>query len=299
MNKLFQYLCQPQPHPVVLKRWRIVVISSLIVLFVLGIFQPFGIEAMLKGGIVVLAGFVLITIIGVSIVVYLLPFCFKRFYAENWTVGKNLLNSFLIVLLISSGNTYYHCLLTRSNSQFSMGSVADTFLFYLVITFLVSIVPFIIIAFLQRNRSLSQHLQEAQALNKKLAGEIPPPQTVYNSAPITLSGNTKDSIRLHPEQFIYLEAYGNYVKVNYTEGGPVKQKLLRTTIKQMEDALASVPFIIRCHRAFLVNTQQIASVKGNSQGYKVSFTYPIEEIPVSRGYTKELQRSLCDAIPKP
>jgi hypothetical protein len=288
MNKLFQYLSRPQPHPVALKRWRIVVISSLIVLFVLGIFQPFGIGTMLQSSFVILAGFVLVTIVGVSIVVYLLPLFFKRFYSENWTVGKNLLNGCLIVLIISSGNTYYHYLLTRNNSQFSVGSVADMFLFYLVITFLVSIVPFIIIAFLQHNRSLSQHLQEAQDLNKKLAEEIPPPQTVYNSEPITLSGNTKDSIELHPEQFIYLEAYGNYVKVNYTEGDLLKQKLLRTTIKQMEDALAPVPFIIRCHRAYLVNIKHITSVKGNSQGYKVSFDYPTEDVPVSRGYTKAL-----------
>jgi DNA-binding LytR/AlgR family response regulator len=100
-------------------------------------------------------------------------------------------------------------------------------------------------------------------------------------------------MKLHPEQFIYLEAYGNYVKVNYyTEDGLAKQKLLRATIKQMEDALAPVPFIIRCHRAYLVNTKHITSVKGNSQGYKVSFDYPIEDIPVSRAYTKELQSSL-------
>jgi DNA-binding LytR/AlgR family response regulator len=288
MNKLFQYLSRPQPHPVVLKRWSIVVISSLIVLFVLGIFQPFGIGAMLKRSFVVLAGFVLVTIIGVSIVVYLLPLFFKRFYSGSWTVGKNLLNGCLIVLIISSGNTYYHYLLTRNNSQFSVVSVLDMFLFYLVITFLVSIVPFIIIAFLQHNRSLSQHLQEAQDLNKKLAEEIPPLQTIYNSDPITLSGNTKDFIKLHPEQFIYLEAYGNYVKVNYVEGKSVKQKLLRTTIKQMEDALASVPFIIRCHRAYLVNIKHITSVKGNSQGYKVSFDYPTEDVPVSRGYTRDL-----------
>jgi hypothetical protein len=288
MNKLFRYLTRPQPHPVVLKRWSIVVISSLIVLFVLGIFQPFGIGTMLKRSFVVLVGFVLVTIIGVSIVVYLLPLFFKRFYSGSWTVGKNLLNGFLIVLIISSGNTYYHYLLTRNNSQFSPGNVSDTFFFYLVITFLVSIVPFIIIAFLQRNYTLSQHLLEAQDLNKKLAEEIPPPQTVYNSDPIILSGNTKDSIKLHPEQFIYLEAYGNYVKVNYTEGDLVKQKLLRATIKQMEDALAPVPFIIRCHRAYLVNTKHISSVKGNTQGYKVSFDYPTEEVPVSRGYTKAL-----------
>jgi hypothetical protein len=270
----------------------------LIVLFILGIFQPFGIEEMIKRGFAVLAGFVLVTVIGVSIIAYIFPLLFKRFYSENWTVGKNLLNSLLILLTISLGNTCYHCLLTYKDIPFNWENASVTFLFYLAITFLVSIVPFAIITFLQHNHSLSKRLQEVQELNKKLAGKTPSPQTAYNSKPIILSGNTKDSIELHPEQFIYTEAYGNYVKVNYAEGGLIKQKLLRTTIKQMEDELAPVPFIIRCHRAFLVNIQQIASVKGNSQGYKVSFDYPVEEIPVSRAYTKELESSLCNAIPR-
>jgi hypothetical protein len=290
MNRLLRYLNRPRPHPAILTRWRIVAIPSLIVLFILGIFQPFGIGVMIKGGFAVLAGFVLVTAAGVSVVAYILPLFFKRFYSENWTVGKNLLNSFLVILAISLGNTFYHCLLTRDSLPSGWENIPGIFLFYLVITFLVSIVPFSIIAFLQRNLSLSQHLLEAQELNKQLAEKIPSPQTVYSSTPITLSGNTKESVELHPEQFIYLEAYGNYVKVNYTEGGLVKQKLLRTTIKQMEDELTSVPFIIRCHRAFLVNIKQIASVKGNSQGYRVSFTHPVGEIPVSRGYTKELTR---------
>jgi hypothetical protein len=288
MNRLFQYLNRPCPHPATLKRWRIVVVPSLIVLFILGIFQPFGIGEMIKGGLAVLAGYVLVTAIGVSIVTYIFPLLFNHFYSRNWTVGKNLLNNILVVLTISLGNTCYHCLLTDKSAPFNWEDVSAVFLFYLVITFLVSIVPFTILAFLLHNRSLSRRLLEIEELNEKLAKKIPLPQTAYNSKPIMLSGNTKDSIELHPEQFIYLEAYGNYVKVNYAEGGLVKQKLLRTTIKQMEDELSPIPFIIRCHRAFLVNVKQIVSVKGNSQGYKVSFDYPVGEIPVSRSYTKEL-----------
>ncbi|MDR0748851.1 MAG: LytTR family transcriptional regulator [Tannerellaceae bacterium] len=288
MNRLLRYLNRPLPHPAILNRWRIVVIPSLIVLFILGIFQPFGIGKMITGSLAVLAGFVFVTVIGISIVAYIFPLLFKRFYSGNWTVGKNLLNSILIVFTISLGNTCYHCWLTWNDSSYHWKNVSVLFLFYLAITFLVSIVPFAIIAFLQHNHSLSRRLQEVQELNKKLAEKTPSLQTVYTSEPIILSGHTKDSIELHPEQLIYLEAYGNYVKVNYAESRQVKQKLLRTTIKQMEDELAPIPFIIRCHRAFLVNIEQIASVKGNSQGYKVTFDYPIEEIPVSRAYAKKL-----------
>jgi len=289
MNRLTRYL--NQPYPATSKRWQTVVISSLIVFFVLGIFQPFGIGSMIKDNFVILLGFVLVTFIGVSVVVYILPLLFKRFYSGNWTVGKNLLNTFLIILFISMGNTLYYLLIFK-HAQLSWEDALYSFIFYIIVTLLVSVVPYVIISFLQHNNLLSQHLQEAQELNKKLSERVPPQQTAHDSTPITLSGNTKDSIELHPEQLIYLEAYGNYVKVNYTEDNIVKQKLLRTTIKQMEDELAPVSSIVRCHRAFLVNVKYISSVKGNSQGYRLIFDYPTEEIPVSRAYAKEIRDRL-------
>ncbi|MDR1402388.1 MAG: LytTR family transcriptional regulator [Tannerellaceae bacterium] len=287
MNRLLRYLAQPQPHPAILKRWHTIAIPSAIVFFILGIFQPFGIEVIIRGNLAALAGYVCITILGVSVVACIFPLLFKRFYSENWTVGKNLLNSFLIILFISLGNWFYH-LFALTYSPFGLHHAFPLFLFYFIVTSLVSIVPFTVITFLQHNHSLAQRLLEIQELNQKLSAKTIPPQTVYSSRQITLAGNTKDSVALHPEQLIYLEACGNYVKINYAEEGAPRQKLLRATIKQMEDELAAVSFIVRSHRAFLVNIRQIASVKGNAQGYKVCFTCPVNEAPVSRGYAREL-----------
>ena len=51
-------------------------------------------------------------------------------------------------------------------------------------------------------------------------------------------------------------------------------------------AVASAPFIVRCHRAFLVNLHQVVKVDGNSQGYRLRLEGCTEEVPVSRGYAK-------------
>lgn len=287
MNRLFRYL--KQPHPAVSKRWHIVVVASLTVLFVLGIFQPFGIGQMIEANYLVLLGFVLVTVVCLCIIAYIFPLIFKRFYTGEWTVGKNMLNGLFIVLSISLGNTCYYYIVMHERVSFSWENAFFSFLFYFVVTLLVSLVPITIITFLQHNQMLKQHLEEAQELNRKLAAKVVVDQQSYTSEPIILSGNTKESIKLHPEQLIYLEAYGNYVKVNYIEGDAVKQKLLRATIKQIEDELASISYIIRCHRAFLVNIQHVSSVKGNSQGYRLLFAYPTEEVPVSRAYAKDVR----------
>ena len=51
-------------------------------------------------------------------------------------------------------------------------------------------------------------------------------------------------------------------------------------------AVSSAPFIVRCHRAFLVNLHQVVKVDGNSQGYRLRLEGCTEEVPVSRGYAK-------------
>ena len=66
-------------------------------------------------------------------------------------------------------------------------------------------------------------------------------------------------------------------------------RLLRATMKQAEEAVSACPFIIRCHRAFLVNIRMVVKVDGNSQGYKLNLEGCEEEVPVSRAYAKEVK----------
>ena len=69
----------------------------------------------------------------------------------------------------------------------------------------------------------------------------------------------------------------------------MQQKLVRATMKQAEEAVAACPFIVRCHRAFLVNIHTVVKVDGNSQGYRLLVSGIEEEIPVSRAYAKQVK----------
>lgn len=93
--------------------------------------------------------------------------------------------------------------------------------------------------------------------------------------------------------FLYAEAKGNYVKVGYRSDSDKEKKitwrLLRATMKQAEEAVSACPFIIRCHRAFLVNIRMVVKVDGNSQGYKLNLEGCEEDVPVSRAYAKEVK----------
>lgn len=102
-------------------------------------------------------------------------------------------------------------------------------------------------------------------------------------------GSTKEQLIIKAGDLMYVEADGNYIKVVYRKADGVGRKLLRCTMKQAEGTVADCPFIIRCHRAFLVNIRWVVKVDGNSQGFRLSLEGCEEEVPVSRAYTNEVK----------
>ena len=152
--------------------------------------------------------------------------------------------------------------------------------------------PTVLFAMWNRNIRLARNLREATELNLRLSQK----PEVEETPPATLvfSGGTRETLELDARSFLYAESEGNYVRLHYLspkDNRPVS-KLLRLTMKQAEASVASAPFIVRCHRAFLVNLHQVAKVDGNSQGYRLRLEGCAEEVPVSRGYAKEIKERL-------
>ncbi|MCD7938406.1 MAG: LytTR family transcriptional regulator, partial [Tannerellaceae bacterium] len=274
-----------QPYPLYDgKRWQIVLGGAVIVFLVLSVFQPFQLHTLTEYKMPILAGYMLVTAVCISIQLYLSPVLFRTYY-QHWTMGKNLLSDFLLLILIAFGNSLYHYTLSSGVQSFP-----HVLAFYVVPTLSVGFIPLVVIAFYQQNRLLRNNLEEAHELNRKLAQRSPVEEEVKEQ--ITFTGNTKETFSVSPDNLLYIEASGNYMNIFYLSEGKVKSTLFRATIKQIEDTLASVPSVIRCHRAFLVNLSHVSSVKGNSQGYHLSLSHLEEEIPVSRTYTKSVREQL-------
>lgn len=106
---------------------------------------------------------------------------------------------------------------------------------------------------------------------------------------LSFSRFTKEKLDIQADEFLYMEADGNYVRVVYRKGEREFRKLLRATMKQAEGVMRDCPYILRCHRAFLVNIRKIVKVNGNSQGYRLSLRDCEDEIPVSRTYTSDVK----------
>jgi hypothetical protein len=287
-NRIINYLKQPYPSNI--GRFKMVVISSLLVFFLLAVFQPFGISNIKEYKYVILLGYMLVTFLSLSVLSFLFPALWKNYYKEsNWTVGKELLNLLLTVLTIGLGNSFYSFLF------FSTRLDLITIAFYLAVTLIVSIFPVTLFIILRQNRLLSRNLQAVTEMNQKLVvAKVPSslPERV-----VTIEGNGKETLDIEVGAFLFAESNGNYLNVFFSTEGVVKKKVMRCTMKQMEDTFAEFPFIVKCHRAFMVNTDTIEKVKGNSQGYRLLLSGVEDEIPVSRAYSKQL-KDIIDYTPE-
>lgn len=283
------------PYPTYYQRWKAVVLPSVIVFLILYMFQPFGISQIEGNRLAVVLGSALISAGASGIFVYLLPWLFPTYYKEeNWTLGKQLLSLMELFLLITVGVWLYQ--------SWRMEVPLDGQLFVIVLFWVLLLAPFPTAFFLMWNRNLelSENLEKATEMNRCLSEKIAlrrseetSEASVEEKASETLlfTGGAKERLEVSAADFLYAEAEGNYVKLSYRseKEGKVVCKLLRITMKQAEEAVAAVPFLIRCHRAFLVNIQKVVRVDGNSQGYRLRLEGCEEEVPVSRAYAKEVK----------
>lgn len=273
-----------EPYPSVISPWKVVVVPAVIIFLVLYLLQPFGIARIGSGKLWVTLGSACISAGVSSLFVWVLPWMFPRYYEERaWTLGKEVLGTLALLLCITVCVWFY--------VSWLCGVMPGVRLFFTVLLWVLILgaFPTVLFAMWNRNIRLARNLREATELNLRLskkqeAEEMP-------SATLVFSGGTKDTLVMDARSFLYAESEGNYVRLHYLspkDNRPVS-RLLRLTMKQAEAAVASAPFIVRCHRAFLVNLHQVTKMDGNSQGYRLRLEECAEEVPVSRAYVRRVK----------
>ena len=108
---------------------------------------------------------------------------------------------------------------------------------------------------------------------------------------VRIKTDTRAEFSLNLKDLVYVEAQENYSKIVWTEEDRVKEKLLRVTLKKIEDQLVD-QVIVRCHRSYIINTKVDFSVLGNSNGYRLKSALTDHSIPISRSIGKEIVQKL-------
>lgn len=291
---MFSMLNKPYPRNNDFKfRLRIVLLSGVSVSAVLYFIFSFTGGTVASGELlfnVLLFG--LVTIIAVAMVYLLLPAVFTNYFKEeNWTVGKNLMTWLLMFSLITVGN------MLLANYLYGSSVSLKSFISFLYYTVGVGFFVYAIISLIHYKVLIKKNTAAAELMNKEI---IEPCSETANRAvpsssengPIRIvSENGKEEIIFSVDDLLYIESADNYSKIFLRKNNSTSTSIIRSSLKRVEEQTV-YPGIFRCHRAYIVNLKKVASVSGNSQGYRLHIHNMEETIPVSRAYGKELHEKL-------
>ena len=275
--------------------------NFLIGLFVacfLAIFQPFQInEWHTHFKLLKLLGFGMVSFIVPSVFNVLLPHLYvSRTIEDNWNVGKEIATIMGIIMTIALGNLLF------GNWLGIMPLSLSAFWSILAVTCIIAIFPVTVHVIIKHNRLLRINLKRSLELSRQMAErheiELNNVQNKLQDQNFTeaqktnielVAENNKDKIHLLPEQILFIESSDNYCNVVYMENNARKKHLLRSSLKRIEGQI-NQSGILRCHRTYIVNLQNVSRVEGNAAGYKLYFYNSSDFVPVSRNFVQQINR---------
>ena len=284
------------------------IISTTFMVVALAVFKPFGLDAWQWQAYVHLAAF---WVIGFSICmltdiilkyVVKMPRSFKK--GAEYIIRRNLWFQFINTPLVALGICLYRHFVLSDRVAGNLFSVVN-FLETLVIIAFCSFAIGLYWRFKFRSKYLAMELEETRLLNeqlKEIQSEKPsekplqqaPESTDCQSQGLTLTGTTNESVTLQISDLLFIEAVGNYVKVNHLRDDQVYTDMLRATMKQMEETLQGYPMVVRCHRAFLVNLGQVEQITSHSGSTQLLIKHCHESLPVSRSNMSQVRAAISN-----
>ncbi|NOY37250.1 MAG: LytTR family transcriptional regulator [Chlorobi bacterium] len=278
MAQLFDFLKKPYPYNDDLKQnVKLIFIISVVLLVLLFLFQPFDLKTLNKQEkYILIGGIISVTFVGLSLNLLLLPAYLSKTNAfKNWTVLKEILWNIWILFTLATGYFIYFQII---------GTFGFSFYILLKILFISAISISIIIPY-NRNRLLKNHLQSARELNRHLEEKTQLSRKIVHFK----SDYVKDNISLDVNDLLYIRSANNYIEIFWKEKDSFRSQMVRCTLKYAEDLLNDYSFIFKCHRAYIVNLNQVKKVLGKSQGYTLFFDGDEYTATVSRNYITQFK----------
>jgi len=219
-------------------------------------------------------------------VLILLPLTLpKWFKISEWESGPPVLLSLFLLAITAAAFAFYIRFVGR----------VPLSLYIMFKTVLVCLIPIIILVILYKNKSLERLIDVLKEQNNNLFSQTREnADTVLEEEIDILSDNKSDKLTLKYRNIVYIKSADNYIELHYIENDLVAKKLLRNTLKGIENQLAGQRYFMRCHRTSIVNTLYIEKLVRGYGGYSLKLSCYEEKIPVSRPYLIQLRESLSD-----
>lgn len=275
---MFEILQKPYPLLVSRRsRIRMSILFSLFTWFFLYIFRPFGVDESQFPMFLVSFSYGMVCFVMMMVLnVFVVPLLPGLFAEQSWTTGHQIFWTMVNIFSIGLGNwvltayLFYEPLLLKELINFE------------VYTLVIGLFPVGISYILNQIWLERKYRLAAANLNEELHPERQDP-TSSDSKVVIHSDNQDEDLTLDANRLVYAEASDNYVLFKYlNERKQLHKKLIRTSLKKVENDLQAHPQFWRCHKSYIVNRLHVARFSGNAQGYKLHLQTTDEFVPVAR-----------------
>ncbi|GAB2859037.1 LytR/AlgR family response regulator transcription factor [Hymenobacter ruber] len=130
----------------------------------------------------------------------------------------------------------------------------------------------------------TQAVQRVASRRAPAASTAAPAADSPTSADLFVKVNSR-MVRINFDDVLYVEALSDYVNIVT----PKHKYIVYTTLKALENRLASFPNFMRVHRSYLLNTQHIESIEDNTANLSGGHFVPIGK-SYQEAFFKGLQR---------
>jgi hypothetical protein len=259
-------------------------ISFGVFLFVL-FFQPFPLDMLDSNNrLLFIAGLAAIVFLFMFIIRMVLPWLNNnKRQNENGPLLPAYLSGFLILALSSVAFAFY---------LRYVGSVPISFFIMFKVVF-VCLAPPVALGIYDTLMNL-RHQNDSLIIEKKIIQKQVEKyeEDILNKSIEFISENNSENLTLLIAEVVFIKSADNYVEVVYKEGDHFKKKLIRNTLKNIEQQIKLYSNFIRCHRICIVNAHYIEKLNRNYNNHWLSLKGYNEEIPVSRQYLLKLKEAI-------
>jgi DNA-binding LytR/AlgR family response regulator len=250
-------------------------------LFVL-FFQPFPIVVFDSNDkLVFIAGLAVITFISLSIVKIISFIFFKENeFPDNRSVLPSFLGIFGVFLISSLGYAFY---------LRYVGKIGISF-YIMIKIMLICLSGSLILRIYETVKALKQHNEILIKEKKTVQKQVERYEEDYLNKTVNFASDAgTETLNLLIADVAFIKSADNYVEIVFREGEGFKKKLLRNTLRGIEQQIKSYSNFVRCHRICIINSHFIEKLNTNYGSYSLTVKGHDEKLPVSRQYLLKIR----------
>lgn len=206
------------------------------------------------------------------------------FNSEEWNIKKTIIFALLTIISIGLFNGLYAFQFDNAGNS---TQILSFLLSVLLKTLTIGILPTLIFIFyLEKSLYKKHHLWALKTIDKLEKAKSNKKNSCEKN--YIINTNKKDRLEFTNDDLYCIKSEGNYCIFFLKKHNVIEKKIIRTSLKKIEQNFTKSDKIVRCHKSYIINLDKVTNITGNARGYFFTTDILKFKIPGSRNISKTL-----------